>query len=167
MSTRLTPTILRFDSLPSTNTEAARQAALGVAEGLCVIAREQTKGRGRRERMWVSPKDAGIYLSTVLRPRISSESWPLITLMAAVAVHDALFKACSLVTDIKWPNDIYASGKKLCGILAETVETNAGRAVIVGLGVNLNKTALPPELREAATSIEEEMGKIVEAESLL
>ena len=122
MSRHLTPTILRFDSLPSTNTEAARQAALGAPEGLCVLAREQTAGRGRRERNWVSPKDVGLYLSVVLRPSLEARAWPLITLAAALAVRDALEEACGLEADIKWPNDLLAGGRKLCGILAETAE---------------------------------------------
>src|SRR3712207_882644 len=135
MRERLTPTVLRFDSLPSTNTEAARAAALGAPEGLCVIAREQTAGRGRRERSWISPVDAGLYFSIVLRPKMEQKLWPLLTLMSALCVHEALMNACSLRTDIKWPNDIYAGERKLCGILAETVEAEAGRAVVVGIGI--------------------------------
>src|SRR5919112_996561 len=145
---RLTPTILRFDSLPSTNTEAARQASLGAAEGLCVVAREQTAGRGRRERAWVSPKDAGLYFSVVLRPRLDAREWPLITLAAAVAARDALEEACALSADIKWPNDLLARGRKLCGILADTAEGAAGRAVVLGVGIKLNNRAFPAELRE-------------------
>jgi BirA family biotin operon repressor/biotin-[acetyl-CoA-carboxylase] ligase len=147
-------TVLRFDSLPSTNTEAARQAVRGAAEGLCVIAREQTAGRGRQQRVWVSPMDAGLYFSIILRPRLEASAWPLITLMTALAVRDALFEACELEADIKWPNDIYAAERKLCGILAETVETERGRACIVGIGLNLNDRAFPGELQNIATSIE-------------
>jgi BirA family biotin operon repressor/biotin-[acetyl-CoA-carboxylase] ligase len=148
------PQTLRFDSLPSTNLEAARRAVEGAAEGLCVVAREQTAGRGRLQRQWVSPKGAGLYFSIILRPQFEQNSWPLLTLMAAVAVHDALFEACALETDIKWPNDILANEKKLCGILAETVETPLGRALIVGIGINLTKGAFPPELETIATDVE-------------
>ncbi len=162
------PLILRFDSLPSTNTEAARQAAAGAPEGLCVVAREQTSGRGRRERAWVSQRDAGLYLSIVLRPaRLAPQAWPLITLAAALAVRDALIEACTLEADIKWPNDIVAHGRKLCGILAETVETQTGRAVILGIGVNLDDQAFPPELKETATSVASLTGKAHDAETLL
>src|SRR5919112_1524101 len=119
MSPPFTPTILRFDSLPSTNTEAARQASLGAREGLCVVAREQTAGRGRRQRAWASPKDAGLYFSVVLRPALDAADWPLLTLAAALAARDALGDACALDADIKWPNDLLAGGRKLCGILAE------------------------------------------------
>jgi BirA family biotin operon repressor/biotin-[acetyl-CoA-carboxylase] ligase len=167
MSRRLTPTILRFDSLPSTNTEAARQAALGAPEGLCVVAREQTAGRGRRERAWVSPKDAGLYLSVVLRPALAARDWPLITLAAALAARDALLEACGLEADIKWPNDLLAGGRKLCGILAETAEGARGGAVVLGVGVNLTRGSLPPELLDAATSVEEQTGRAPSAERLL
>ena len=167
MSTRLTPTILRFDSLPSTNTEAARQASLGAPEGLCVVAREQTAGRGRQQRAWVSPKDAGLYFSIVLRPRTQARDWPLVTLAAALAASDALAEACALETDIKWPNDLLASGRKLCGILAETFETPRGRAVVVGIGINLTNRAFPPEIISAATSVEERTGRAPDVERLL
>jgi BirA family biotin operon repressor/biotin-[acetyl-CoA-carboxylase] ligase len=167
VSLRLTPTVLRFDSLPSTNTEAARQAALGAPEGLCVVAREQTAGRGRQQRAWVSPKDAGLYFSIVLRPRFDSRAWPLITLAAALAAREALADACALETDIKWPNDILAGGRKLCGILAETFETPRGRAVVVGVGVNLTNRAFPPGIREAATSVEEQTARPPDVERLL
>lgn len=161
------PTILRFDSLPSTNTEAARQARLGAAEGLCIIAREQTAGRGRNNRAWVSPSDAGLYFSIVLRPVIEQKLWPLLTLMSALAVHDALVAACKLQTDIKWPNDVYAGGRKLCGILAETVEGETSRAVVVGIGINLNDRAFPEALRSTATSVEAETGRGVDREHLI
>jgi BirA family biotin operon repressor/biotin-[acetyl-CoA-carboxylase] ligase len=167
MSPRLTPTILRFDSLPSTNTEAARQAARGVPEGLCVVAREQTAGRGRRERAWASPKDAGLYLSVVLRPRFDTRAWPLVTLAAALAVRDALAASCGLEADIKWPNDLLACGRKLCGILAETAEGMRGRAVVLGVGVNLLEGSFPPELRDTATSVEGQTGRAPDAEQIL
>jgi len=160
------PMILRFASLPSTNTEAARQAASGAREGLCIVAREQTAGRGRQQRVWLSPAGAGLYLSILLRPRLPLPEWPLITLMSSLAVADALREACALVVDIKWPNDIYARGRKLCGILAETVETAAGRACVVGIGINLNDRAFPPEIQEIATSIEA-LGAPPDAELIL
>ncbi|HEX8495313.1 MAG TPA: biotin--[acetyl-CoA-carboxylase] ligase [Pyrinomonadaceae bacterium] len=163
----LRPVILRFDSLPSTNTEAARQAASGAAEGLCVVAREQTSGRGRQQRIWVSPPDAGLYFSIVLRPRLDMNHWPLLTLMSALAVSDALADACALSVDIKWPNDIEAGGRKVCGILAEAIETSVGRACIVGIGLNLKESALPSELRETATAVETLTGFVPDIEQLL
>jgi BirA family biotin operon repressor/biotin-[acetyl-CoA-carboxylase] ligase len=161
------PTVLRFDSLPSTNTEAARQAAAGAREGLCIVAREQTAGRGRRERAWASPKDAGLYFSVILRPRLAPAAWSLVALVAALAVRDALAEACGLHADIKWPNDLLARGRKLCGILAETVETAQGRACVVGIGINLNDAAFPPEIAARATSVEAETGRAPDSEQLL
>ncbi|HEV7744223.1 MAG TPA: biotin--[acetyl-CoA-carboxylase] ligase [Pyrinomonadaceae bacterium] len=161
------PDILRFESLSSTNAEAARRAGEGAAEGLCIVAREQTAGRGRLLRHWVSPKDAGLYFSIILRPQFEQNAWPLLTLMSAVAVSDALREACALETDIKWPNDILANEKKLCGILAETVDTSVGPAVVVGIGINLTEHSFPEELALTATSVEAATGRRHELEILL
>ncbi|MGH9961251.1 MAG: biotin--[acetyl-CoA-carboxylase] ligase, partial [Pyrinomonadaceae bacterium] len=105
--------------------------------------------------------------SVVLRPRILQNGWPLITFAAALAVHDALIKACSLRTDIKWPNDILSNNRKLCGILAETVDTTLGRALVLGIGINLRSSAFPPDVQEIATSVESETGKIPDLEIIL
>ena len=145
--------ILQFDSIDSTNLEAMRQAKGGAPEGLCIIAREQTRGRGRLDRSWHSPKDAGLYLSILLRPQFELARWPLINLAAALAVHDAIFRRCELKVDIKWPNDICVADRKLCGILAETVETEIGLAAIVGIGINFHDENFPPELKPQATSL--------------
>ncbi|MFN2491354.1 MAG: biotin--[acetyl-CoA-carboxylase] ligase [Pyrinomonadaceae bacterium] len=153
--------VLRFDSLASTNSEAARHAVLGASEGLCIIAAEQTAGRGRLQRQWASPKDAGLYFSVLLRPKIEQRLWPLITLAAALAVSEAVYECYELETDIKWPNDILVNEKKLCGILAETVETSIGRAVVLGIGINLTSKFLSADVVTAATSVEEATGKVL------
>ncbi len=163
----LTPTILRFESIDSTNLEALRRAKAGAAEGLCIIAREQTRGRGRLERSWHSPKDAGLYFSIVLRPLLAIDRWPLISLAAALAVSDVLAKNCELTIDIKWPNDICIEQRKLAGILSETVETSGGTAVILGIGINLNSQNFPPELNELVTSIESVTKAPIDRESLI
>jgi BirA family biotin operon repressor/biotin-[acetyl-CoA-carboxylase] ligase len=161
------PNILRFVSLPSTNSEAAQRAISGAAEGLIVVAGEQTAGRGRLDRKWISPAGAGLYFSIVLRPDQAIRLWTLLPLLAAVAVHDALLDSCGLVSDIKWPNDILVDGRKLCGILAETIETPTGRAVVMGIGTNLTPDAFPADLRAVAISVEEATGKKPEIEALL
>lgn len=163
----LKPKILRYESLPSTNTEVARHASEGAAEGLAIIADEQTAGRGRLQRAWSSPKGAGLYCSVLLRPTIAPEQWPLITFMAALAVGDALHEACDVNTDIKWPNDLLSGERKICGILAEAVETPAGRAIVLGMGVNLTSDAYPVDLAAVATSIAEASGRTPERETLL
>ena len=160
-------TILPFDKIDSTNTEAINQAKRGAEEGLCIVAREQTAGRGRHGRTWISAKDAGLYFSLVLRPKIETHLLPLITLMTAVAAHNAIENAFKIECDIKWVNDIHVGGKKICGILAETVETEKDLAVIVGIGINLKSSNFPPELAETATSIENETGATPNLEKFL
>lgn len=163
----LKPRILRFESLPSTNTELARQASEGAGEGLSILADEQTAGRGRLQRAWSSPRGAGLYFSILLQPAIAVDHWPLITFMAALAVGDALSEACDVNTDIKWPNDLLSGERKICGILAESVETPSGRAVIVGIGINLTSDAYPAEIAAVATSVAEAAGRAPERETLL
>lgn len=160
-------TILRFDSINSTNTEAINHARRGADEGLCVIARQQTAGRGRHGRTWISEKNAGLYFSIVLRPVIENKFLPLITLMTAIAVTDTLKNIYELKPDIKWANDVHINGKKVCGILAEMTETAKGTAIIVGIGINLKSSNLPAEIAGIATSIEAETNHKAGSEKLL
>ena len=158
-------TVLTFDTLDSTNTEAMKQARLGAHEGLCIVAHKQTAGRGRHGRTWVSEKGTGLYFSIVLRPTLEPRYLPLITLMTGVAVHDTL-EECGLKPDIKWVNDILIGEKKIAGILAETAETPLGLAVIVGVGINIRSSNFPKEIADTATSIEERSGEIPIADEL-
>lgn len=160
-------TILRFETLDSTNTEAINQAKRGAKEGLCVVAERQTAGRGRHGRDWISPKGAGLYFSVVLRPKIEMRFLPLVTLTSAVAVHDLLSENYNLKPDIKWANDVLISDKKICGILAEMVETTKGSAIVVGIGINLKSSNFPPEIGKIAASIEAETGETLNVEILL
>jgi BirA family biotin operon repressor/biotin-[acetyl-CoA-carboxylase] ligase len=165
--TLLKPRVLRFESLPSTNGELARLASEGADEGLSIVADEQTAGRGRLQRMWSSPKGAGLYFSILLRPTIPQDHWPLITFAAALAVADALHEASDLQADIKWPNDLLSGERKICGILAEAIETPTGRAVIVGIGINLTENAFPAELADVATSVAGATGRQPERATIL
>ena len=165
--TFLKPKVLRFESLPSTNTELARRASQGAAEGLVILAEEQTAGRGRLQRAWSSPRGAGLYFSILLRPAIPQNHWPLITFMAALAVGDAVREAAGVETDIKWPNDLLSGERKICGILAEAIDTPLGRAVILGIGINLTENAYPPELASVATSVSEAAGCAPDREQIL
>ena len=160
-------TILRFDELASTNTEALNQVKQGADEGLCIVAERQTAGRGRHGRVWLSEKNAGLYFSLVLRPRLENKFLPLITLMTAVVVFDLLAELYHLKPDIKWANDVHINGKKISGILAEMTETASGAAIVVGIGINLKSSNFPPELKEIATSIEEETHQTPDIEMLL
>jgi BirA family transcriptional regulator, biotin operon repressor / biotin---[acetyl-CoA-carboxylase] ligase len=158
-------TILTYDTLDSTNTEAIKQAKLGADEGVCVVARQQTAGRGRHGRTWVSERDAGLYFSIILRPKIEAKFLPLITLMAAAATYDTLVEL-GIAPDIKWVNDILVNEKKIAGILAETTETAEGVAVVVGIGINLRSINFPPEIADRATSIENETASDVTSKTL-
>ena len=161
------PRILRYESVTSTNSEVARLAIEGAEEGLAIVADEQTAGRGRLQRAWSSPKGAGLYFSILLRPRIAMDRWPLITFVAALATSDALLEGGEVQTDIKWPNDLLANERKICGILAEAIETPTGRAVVVGIGINLTNNAFPAELIGVATSVAHESGHQPERETIL
>lgn len=145
-------TLLKFDTIDSTNTEALKQAKLGADEGLCIVADQQTAGRGRHGRTWVSEKGSGLYFSIMLRPWIDTQFLPLITLMTGVAVHDTL-EEFGIDADIKWVNDLLVDEKKICGILAETTDTDKGLAVVVGIGINIKSSNFPPEIADIATSI--------------
>ena len=157
--------ILLFETIDSTNTQASKQARQGAAEGLCVIATRQTNGRGRHGRSWISEKDSGLYFSIVLRPEFEIKYLSLITLMTGIAVHDAL-KEFGIKPDIKWVNDLLVNEKKISGILAETVETPKGLAVVVGIGVNLTSRNFPDEIAETATSVEAAIGRRISADEI-
>lgn len=155
--------LLHYASLGSTNTEAADQARKGAAEGVTIVADEQTVGRGRQGRSWTSPKGTGAYFSTILRPQIEPRYLTLIPLMTAVAIYDALLTGWSIRPDIKWPNDVLVNDKKIAGVLSEMVDTPTGPAVIVGIGINLRDA--DPELN--ATSIEAESLTLVERDKVI
>ena len=159
-------TTLYFDSLGSTNDEARDQAKVGAAEGLCIVAGQQTAGRGRNGRNWISEKDAGLFFSIVLRPKFGMPRFPLITLAAGVAAYDTL-ASFGIEPDIKWVNDILVGDKKICGILAEMTDTKNGPAVILGVGINLRSYNFPPEIADIATSLEAETLSRHEANDVL
>ncbi|HKP11448.1 MAG TPA: biotin--[acetyl-CoA-carboxylase] ligase, partial [Blastocatellia bacterium] len=154
--------ILRFNSLPSTNDLARELAGQGALEGVAVLAREQTRGRGRQGRAWASPMGEGLYLSVILRPPVEPARATILTLAAAIAVAETLSFDYVVTSDIKWPNDVHARGRKICGILIESaIERNKLSHAVLGVGVNLGQREFPSELREAATSVLIESGRRV------
>jgi BirA family biotin operon repressor/biotin-[acetyl-CoA-carboxylase] ligase len=151
------------DSLPSTNDLAKELAEQGAAHGEVVVAETQTAGRGRRGRSWASPPARNLYLSVVLRPELPPQRATEITLLASVALCEAVREA-GVAAEIKWPNDVLAGGRKVGGILTEmAAEPDRVQWLVVGLGVNLNAAAddFPPELRGEATSLAAERGAAV------
>jgi BirA family biotin operon repressor/biotin-[acetyl-CoA-carboxylase] ligase len=128
-----------------------------------VVANAQSAGRGRYGRTWVSPAGAGLYVSVVLRP--GEGALPLLTIAAGVAVAEGIERATGLATDVKWPNDLYAHGRKVAGILAEASSSHRQGGiehVIVGAGINVMPAAYPPEIADRATSLETELGRQVD-----
>lgn len=153
-----------FPEVRSTNDTAFSLALEGGPEGTVVLADSQTGGRGRLNRSWQSPAGQNLYLSVILRPRISPGLSPRISLVAAVAVADALSAFCPGFVSIKWPNDVLLGGRKACGILSElTLGDNSVDFIILGIGINVNmkKEDFDPEHRERSTSIFEETGRII------
>lgn len=150
--------IIVLDTVDSTNTYAKKLAHEGAKEGTVVIAEEQTAGRGRLGRSFYSPHSSGIYMSIILRPTLTAKQSLLITTSSAVAVAKAIEDNCYLETQIKWVNDIYSEGKKLCGILSEAsidFETGGLEYAIVGIGINVStaQTSFPDNIKDIATSI--------------
>lgn len=145
----------------STNADAFRLAEDGTSEGTVVLADSQTGGKGRRGRLWSSPAGVNLYCSVVLRPAIMPHEAPQLTFLSAVAAARAIELTTKLVPEIKWPNDLLISGKKVAGLLNEmSAETDCINFVILGIGVNLNMTAdqFPDDLRHPATSLFMESG---------
>jgi BirA family biotin operon repressor/biotin-[acetyl-CoA-carboxylase] ligase len=182
---RLATTLLFFDSIGSTNdvalsrTPSTQHAApsSGIssphlsAEGLVIVADAQTAGRGRRGHTWFSPPGSGLYVSVVLAPAAATIDAPrattLLTLAAGVALAEGVAQATGLRVDLKWPNDLQVSRRKLGGILAESSGGAAIDTVVVGFGINVRSTAFPPELRDRATSLETELGREIDRHHVL
>src|SRR5689334_17281799 len=146
--------IYHYFKTTSTNSIALELGHAGESHGAIVIAEEQTGGRGRAGRSWHSEKTSGIYMSALLRPAISPIVAPVITMAAGLAARDAVQEETGVAADLRWPNDLLADGKKFCGILTEMyAEPSQVRFVIVGIGINVNHTAMPTELAGIATSL--------------
>jgi BirA family biotin operon repressor/biotin-[acetyl-CoA-carboxylase] ligase len=167
---RLGKKIHYFTELDSTNSHARRLAEQGVQEGEVVIAESQTQGRGRLGRPWVSPPYVNLYLSVILRPKLPPIDAPQITLMAAVALAEALAAFIPVFPAIKWPNDILAGGKKLAGVLTESAcHGEQIDFVILGIGVNINYRveSMPDAIQKRATSMISFTGTNVSRESVV
>lgn len=140
----------------STNALVAEWARAGEPEGLVVVAEHQTAGRGRLDRRWETPPRAALTFSVLLRPRVAPASWPWLPLLSGYAVGKAL-RAVGHDAAVKWPNDVLLGGRKVAGLLVERVESPAGPAAVVGIGLNVSTTRdeLPVE---QATSLALESG---------
>ena len=155
--------IVWLDSTGSTMHEGARLARDGCASGTVVGAEEQTAGQGRYGRRWHSERDSGLYFTIVLRPKVPTDSLPLVTLALGVAVAEGIEAATGLRCDLKWPNDVLLDARKCCGILAQFEEG----AVLAGIGINVNHARMPADLAPIATSLRIAAGTSFERESIL
>ena len=132
-----------------------------VDDGFVVIADEQEHGRGQRSRSFISGKGEGVYLSILLKADEQPKDLRLLTICTAVAVSKAIENICEINAEIKWVNDIFVKGKKICGILTEatlSAELQELERVIIGIGINTGK--IPTELQDIATSIQKETGRL-------
>jgi BirA family biotin operon repressor/biotin-[acetyl-CoA-carboxylase] ligase len=149
-----------YPSLPSTNDLAKGQARQGAKEGTVIVAGEQTAGRGRIKRGWLSPRGS-IALSIIFYPPLAY--LPSLIMVASLAVAQSIELVTSLKSQIKWPNDVLVNGRKVCGILIES-DVRGGKVdyAVIGIGVNVNlKLSEYPEIATFATSLSQEMGRDV------
>lgn len=162
-----------YSKVTSTNVVAKEKMQEGGASGLLVVAQEQTAGRGRRGRNWVSPKGEAVYMTLALKADFPPEKASMLTLVMAYAVAQAICDVTNLSCLIKWPNDIVINQKKVCGILTEmsvgkvSIENVSIENVVIGVGINVNQQDFPQELAEIATSLALETGDSVERERLI
>lgn len=150
------------DSLDSTNIRAKTLAQEGAAHGTVVLTEEQVSGKGRMGRGWVTPKGSSIAMTCILRPKFPPQKASMLTLLMGLSVAQAIRSQYQLDAWIKWPNDIVISGKKICGILTEmNTEAEKIHDVVIGVGINGNLTNFPEDLRQKATSLQQELGHTV------
>lgn len=148
------------ETVDSTQKEAHRISQDGCMEGTLVIAEEQTAGRGRMARNWHSPKYTGIWMSIILKPELPPYRAPQFTLIAAVAIVEAVEEITGIQPEIKWPNDSLIKGKKITGILTELqADADQIHALIIGIGMNVNQSEFPKEIEKIATSLAIEKGE--------
>ena len=162
--------IYYYDTIASTMDAATELGMKDSPEGTIVIAEAQTKGRGRLGRSWLSPKYKGIYFSLILRPRISPNQAPILTLLAVVSVCEAIRETSGLDVRIKWPNDILIKRKKLGGVLTElNAEMDEIRFVVIGIGLNVNndKRSLISQASSLKAELKEDVSRIILLKKLL
>lgn len=152
-----------FRSVSSTNTVLKKYAEDGAAEGTVLVAGEQTAGKGRLGRGFYSPPDSGLYISALLRPWMEAEKASLITTIASVAVCEALEKVAEVNPQIKWVNDVFLNGKKICGILTEAsfgMESRRLEYAVLGVGINVFSPAagFPDDIADVAGSVFDDQG---------
>ena len=159
--------IVRLKSVDSTNRYARMLAREGAAHGTLVVAEEQTEGRGRRGRGWISPAGEGLFMSLIVRPDDGADIRPLLSLHTAMAVAMAIERVAGLDAKIKWPNDVVCQGRKVCGILLEMdMQDGQISSVVAGVGVNVHQTQFPEEIAHTASSLDLLSGRRISRSAL-
>ncbi|MSO79714.1 MAG: biotin--[acetyl-CoA-carboxylase] ligase [Acidimicrobiia bacterium] len=159
----------RFGTIDSTNRWLLDEARAGAADGLVVVADEQTAGRGRRGRTWTAPPGSSLLVSVLIRPRLDIGHAHLLTMAAGLALRAAVEHAAGVNAGLKWPNDLVVNDRKLAGLLAETEISANGElsAVVIGVGCNVEWHDFPSELAEGATACNLEAGRSIERADVL
>lgn len=155
--------IVRLDTVDSTQSVAFGLAEHGAADRTVVVADQQLAGRGRRGRIWRAPAGTSLLASIIVRPRLPQALLPTFSPMTAVATAEALRRVAPVAARVKWPNDVLVGGKKIAGILLES----RAPVIIIGVGVNLGQREFPPELAGRATSVALETGRAPDRETML
>lgn len=160
--------IFSYDEVTSTNAVAKQLAEEGEVEGTLIISDKQNQGKGRRGRYWESPKGTGVFMTVILKPQMKPVYASMLTLVAALALNDAIMDLTGLESKIKWPNDIVVNKKKVSGILTElSAEVDYINYIVVGIGVNVSMKDFPEELKDKATSLLLESGKSISRAQLI
>lgn len=161
--------IIHYDTVASTNDIAKEIAKKNREEKIVVLAEKQTSGKGRLGRRWISPK-GGVWLSLILRPKLSLEDASKLTFIMSLSVAETIRNMFGLTAEVKWPNDILIKNRKICGILAEAnSEDQTLESIVVGVGINANVDlgAFPASLRSGLTSLRRELGHEIKRRDLV
>ena len=159
-----------FEDIGSTNDWVMDQAREGASEGLVAVADHQTSGRGRRDRRWVAPPGSSLLFSVLLRPKLVASQLHLTAAAVSLAAAAACRDVSGVEADVKWPNDLLVQGRKLAGVLSESIvgPDDSSSAVVVGMGINVNwPPVLPADLAHLATALNRESGRDVDRAGLL
>lgn len=160
--------VIYYDETDSTNIQARLAGEKDGVHGTLFVADRQVSGKGRRGRSWDSPTGVCVYMTLLLRPELAPVKAPMLTLVMALSVAEAIREQTGLAAQIKWPNDIVLNQKKICGILTEmSTEIDYINYVVTGVGINTNQTEFPEELQKTATSLLIEGGKVIGRSKLI
>ena len=174
-NTRFAAGLQHFTTIDSTNIRAVEAASADAPDGTVFVADEQTAGRGRGGHSWHSAAGDGLYVSAIIRPAMALSEALWLSLATGLAAQSAIHRTSKLEIDIRWPNDLLIGAKKCGGILVETASYPQGdggtpahlRYAVIGIGINVNHAAFPPELSTLATSLRIENNTVASREALL